>query len=195
MTSTSDLRQHLSKFISPTPAEWRAFESKLRIRHLLKDQVYLAEGDVCRRIGIVMSGSVRMFYLIKGEERCKDFQFEGQFTGSIASLVTEQPAKFSVAALEDTTMFEISRDDFFGLCDKYKTWERFGRLYIQQMFIYKEKREASLLFDSSLTRYESLLREQPVHAQRIPLKYLASYLGIKPESLSRIRKTIAKRKT
>ena len=191
---TALIRSLLAPYITPTKTEWNAFTSKLKERHLIKDELYLAEGDICKHISLVTHGGVRMFYDVKGEELCKDFQFEGQFSGSIASLITQQPSKFSIAALEDTTLAEITYEDLFGLFDKYKVWERFGRLYITKSFMYKELREASLLCDSSTTRYENLLREQPQHAQRIPLKYLASYLGIKPESLSRIRRTIASRK-
>lgn len=186
------LKSSIFKLIQPTEIEWNAFTSKLTKRQLAKDEIYLSEGDICRKIGFVTRGGLRMFYNIKGHEACKDFQFEGQFTGSIASLVTNQPSKFSIATLEDTTLLEISSNDLLNLYDEYKVWERFGRLYVQMMFIYKEKREASLLFDSSTVRYTNLLNELPQHIQRIPLKYLASYLGVKPESLSRIRKEISK---
>lgn len=158
---------------------------------MAKDEVYLHEGETCRKICLVTKGAVRMYYNIKGEERCKDFQFEGQFSGSLASMLTKTPSKFSIAALEDTTLIEILGDDLAYLFDNYKVWERFGRVYLTISFLYKEKREASLLFDSSTTRYENLLAEQPQHIQRIPLKHLASYLGIKPESLSRIRRDVA----
>ena len=184
----------VTPFVTPTKTEWKAFTAKLKERHLRKDEVYLAEGDVCKQMALVTHGGLRMFYNIKGEELCKDFQFEGQFSGSIASLVSQKPSKFSIAALEDTTMVEINGQDLFNLFDKYPVWGRFGRLYLTKSFMYKELREASLLCDSSTTRYENLLREQPQHAQRIPLKFLASYLGIKPESLSRIRRTLASRK-
>lgn len=185
-----DIRKTLGRLVDFTDTEFEAFSTRLKARYLAKDEMYLAEGTVCRKIGLVTSGSLRMFYNIRGEERCKDFQFEGQFTGSIESLFSQQPARFSIAALEDTSLLEISRQGLQYLFDTYKAWERFGRLYMEQMFMYKEKREASLLFDSSTTRYENLLRDQPQHTHRIPLKYLASYLGIKPESLSRIRKKI-----
>ncbi|MEJ0033293.1 MAG: Crp/Fnr family transcriptional regulator [Bacteroidota bacterium] len=191
MTSLDIFRNQISQWVQPTNDEWNAFASKLNERHLSKDEIYLKEGDISRRIGFVTQGCLRMYYTINGEELCKDFQFEGDFTGSSASMATQQPSKFSIAALEDTTIVEISADDMRTLFDQFKVYERLGRLYMTRMFIYKEKREASLLFDSSTTRYENLVREQPTHAQRIPLKYLASYLGIKAESLSRIRKKIA----
>lgn len=193
MTNSFDLRKQLTQYISLTDEELAAFESKLQPRHLGKDEIYLAEGSICKKVALVTKGGLRMFYNIRGEERCKDFQFEGQFTGSMYSLLTGLPSKFSIAALEDTSILEISRQDLFNLYDTYKVWERFGRVYSERMFIYKEQRETSLLFDSSTTRYENLLKEQPHLAHRVPLKHLASYLGIKPESLSRIRKTIMNR--
>lgn len=191
--NTTSLRTLISQAINPTNAEWKAFASILSERQLAKDEIYLNEGHTCRKMALVTKGAVRMYYNIKGEERCKDFQFEGQFTGSLASLITQTPSKFSIAALEDTTIVEFNGSDLNALYDKYKVWERFGRIYITKGFLYKEQREASLLFDSSTTRYENLMREQPQHIQRIPLKHLASYLGIKPESLSRIRKNVAKK--
>lgn len=186
-----DIQALLSPLINPSPKEWNAFSSKLKQRHLAKDEVYLHEGETCRKVCLVTKGALRMYYNINGDERCKDFQFEGQFSGSLASMITQTPSKFSIAALEDTTLSEINATDLDNLYNKYKAWERFGRLYITQNFLYKEKREASLLFESSTTRYENLLSEQPEHIQRIPLKHLASYLGIKPESLSRIRRNVA----
>lgn len=188
----SHLRTTLSTHVKFSDAEWSDFESRLLEKSLKKDELYLSEGQVSKKVGLVTSGGVRMFYRIRGEEYCKDFQFEGQFTGSIESLFSQRPARFSIAALEDTTLLELSKPDLDYLFDTYKNWERFGRLYAEGLFVYKEKREASLLFDSSTTRYENMLRDQPQHMHRIPLKYLASYLGIKPESLSRIRKKISK---
>ncbi len=184
------LRSFISRWVQPTDAEWEAFASKLRERRLAKDQVYLSAGDVCRKVGFIVKGATRMYYHINGQQRSKDFQFEGAVTGSIYSLTTGQPSKFSIAALEDTVLLEIPRDELLGLYDQYKIWEKWGRLYVSAMFMYKEQREASLLFDTSTERYLALLREQPDHTRRIPQKHLASYLGIKPESLSRIRKSL-----
>jgi CRP/FNR family transcriptional regulator, anaerobic regulatory protein len=185
------LYRYITQWVQPEELEWKAFVSGGRLRTLGKDELYLKEGEVCRKLGFIISGAVRMFYTIEAEERCKDFQFEGQFTGSLYSLISQQPSRFSVVALEETQLFEISQEHLSSLYDQYKIWERFGRLYMEQAFLYKENRETSLLFDSSSVRYEKLLQQQPYHLQRIPQKYLASYLGITPESLSRIRKNLS----
>jgi len=185
------LERLVRQWIQPTIEEWEAFCNCLEERTIKKNEVYLAEGAVCHKSAFVAQGSFRMYYLIEGEERCKDFQFEGQFTGSLYSLLTGNPALFSISAMEDSLLLELSRDNLFTLYDQYKIWERFGRIYMEQLFIYKEKREASLLFETAAARYQNMLMQQPQHLQRIPQKYLASYLGIKPESLSRLRRQFA----
>ncbi len=178
----------ISRFVNPNENEWHDYFSRSRLKVVKKNDLYLREGEYGKKIGLVVKGAFRMFYTIKDEERCKDFQFEGQFTGSLYSFLSKQPSLFSVAAMEDSYLLEMSNDNLTDLFDRYKVWERFGRLYLEQLFLYKERREASLLFDLSTSRYEKLLKEKPALLQRIPQKYIASYLGIKPESLSRIRK-------
>ena len=178
----------IEKLVTPTHEEWMFFESLFVERKLDKNKIYLDEGDVCGKIGFVINGSFRMYYRVEGEEICKDFQFENQFIGSLASLLTGEPSAFTVEAMEKAEIFEISKSKLHQAYDQYKVWERFGRKYAELLFIYKEKRETSFLLDSPLVRYQKLQQQHPDHIQRIPQKYLASYLGIKPETLSRIRK-------
>jgi CRP-like cAMP-binding protein len=139
-------------------------------------------------VGFVAQGLFRMVYLVDGEERTKDFQSEGQFTGSLASLLIGTPARFSVVAMEPSVLLEIRRERLFELSDHYPVWDRMRRNYAEQLFLYKEAREASLLLDSPDARYLQFLRERPDLLQRSPLKHIASYLGVTPEALSRIRR-------
>jgi hypothetical protein len=89
--------------------------------------------------------------------------------------------------MEDTALYTIARKDLFSLYDNYPSMQKLGRLSMEHMFIRKEMREASFLLDSAELRYRKLLAQYPQIQQRVPLKYLASYLGIKAETLSRIR--------
>lgn len=154
----------------------------------MKNECLVREGELASNIAFIYKGCFRMFSFVDGEERCKDFQAEGQFTGSLYSFISGKPALFSVAALENSEVLEIPKHKLNLLFDSYKTWERFGRLYVEQIFLYKEQREFTLLFENASSRYASFIKMHPEWAQRIPLKYIASYLGVKPESLSRIRK-------
>jgi CRP-like cAMP-binding protein len=99
-----------------------------------------------------------------------------------------RPALFSVAAVEASEVLEITREKLLAVYDQYPVWDRFGRKYLEQLFLYKEAREAALLTQSARERYEDLLKNQPHLLARLPLKYISSYLGVKPESLSRLRK-------
>jgi CRP-like cAMP-binding protein len=175
--------------IDPSPEEWKAFYSCFRVRVIEKNQLYFQAGQVAAHLAFVAKGCFRMYYMIDGEERCKDFQSEGQFTGSLYSALSGNPALFSVAAIETSEILEIPIAELQRLYDKYKVWERFGRLYLEQAFLYKEKREAAFINELASERYQNFIKEHPGWAQRIPQKYIASYLGIKPESLSRIRRS------
>ncbi len=178
----------VNRFVHPTVEEWTAFYSRFSQRQVKKNELLLSQGQVSHKIYYISQGCFRMFHFVNGEERCKDFQTEGQFTGSLYSFVSHKPALFYIAAVEKSEILEITREQLNYLFDNYKVWERFGRLYVEQIFLYKEQREAALLNQLAPYRYSNFLKDHPQWAQRIPLKYIASYLGIKPESLSRIRK-------
>lgn len=176
------------KYVHPEEDEWTEFYSCFTSMEINKGKLLLEEGQIAEKISFVCKGCFRMYYFIRGEERCKDFQTEGQFTGSLYSFVSKKPALFNVAAIEKSEVLEISRENLIYLYDKYKIWERFGRLLLEQAFLYKEQREAALLNETAQNRYLNFIKAYPDWAQRIPQKYIASYLGVKPESLSRIRR-------
>lgn len=178
----------VNEYVHPTGEEWSNFYSRFAWREIAKNEMLLSQGQVAHKMAYISRGCFRMFHYVNGEERCRDFQTEGQFTGSLYSFVSHKPALFNVAAVEHSEILEITRDQLNNLFDRYKVWERFGRLYLEHIFLYKEQREAALLNDPAPYRYSNFLKDHPDWAQRIPLKFIASYLGVKPESLSRIRK-------
>jgi CRP-like cAMP-binding protein len=188
-----NLRNMVDKLVQPDTEAWNAFVAKIRLRNLKKKEHYLREGEICNKVGFINKGCVRMYFLVDGEEICKDLQFENAFTGSLASLMLRKPAFFNIAAIEDTVLLEIQYTDLMELYERYPCWQKFGRLAAEALFIRKELREASFLKDSPEERYAKLLTEQPMVIQRVPLHYIASYLGMKPETLSRIRKKMAQR--
>lgn len=182
-----ELKTFFSRFVELEEGAWDAFSEILTPRVLKRKEHFLTQGEICKKLGFIARGSVRVYFMVETEEITKDFNFENSFCGSYASFSLQQPSRFNVVAMEETTLYTIGREDLYRLFDKYSSIQKIGRLSIENMFIRKELREASFLLDSAQKRYESLLAQDPGIVNRVPLKYLASYIGVKAETLSRIR--------
>jgi CRP-like cAMP-binding protein len=183
-----ELRRYLELVVPHEEEAWQAMRSILKAKHLGRHEHFLVQGGICRHLGFITEGYVRLYYLVGDEEITKDFNFENEFCGSYASFISEQPARFNVMAMEPVRLYPIPRNILLMLYETYSCWQKLGRINMERMFVKKEQREASFLLDSPEKRYEKLVKESPKWIQRIPLKYLASYLGMAPETLSRIRK-------
>lgn len=187
------LRAFIEQRIPLTNEEWESFESVLQFRQLKRKELFLREGQVCRQIGFIQKGYVRLYYIVDGEEVTKDFNFENFFCGSQASFSLQQPSRFNVVAMEDVELYCFGRDDLNRLFDQHAGLQKLGRVWMETMFIRKELREASFLLDSAEQRYYNLLQNDDQMLRRVPLKYLASYLGMTAETLSRIRSAALKK--
>ncbi|MNE35439.1 Fumarate and nitrate reduction regulatory protein [compost metagenome] len=163
-----------------------------RSKHFDKRDFLLKAGDIEKNMWWIASGAVRMFYENDGEEIDTQFSFENTFVTSCASLLSHNPSIYSIQALENTEVLAISKENLDQFYDHSKNAERLGRLSLERQFLAKEERDRSLRADSATDRYLQLLQSQRDLAQRVPQKYIASYLGITPESLSRIRKNLVK---
>lgn len=181
------VRKYFERLTPIDDKTWTEFKSLLHTRQLKRKDHFLRQGEVCRHVGFVQEGYVRLYYLVDGEEITKDFNFEDSFCGSQASFSSQTPARFSIVAMEDCKLYVIGREDLYRMFDRFKSFERIGRLYMEYMFERKERRESAFLQDNAEKRYEDLLKEFPQIVQRVPLKYIASYLGITAETLSRLR--------
>lgn len=149
--------------------------------------ILLEEGKVADKLFLIHKGCLRLFFYNDGKDITFQFFFEGDFVASFDSLYTQQPSLFSLESIEPTELTFITKDDFYELIEENlsirkeyekKLIERF-RVY-QQLFLSRIK-------NTPQQRYEELLKEYPKVIQRIPQHYIASYLGITPVSLSRIR--------
>ena len=187
ITSIDHIRNFFESIVPLTDEEYDAIQSILSYKKLRRKEYFLKQGQVCRHLGLIIKGYVRLFYLVDGEEVTKDFNFENWICGSYASFSTKQPSRFNIIAMEDCELYLIGREDLYRLFDLYPNIQKMGRLQIEKMFIYKELRESSFLLDSAEERYRNLAEQYPGILQRVPLKYLAYYMGITPETISRIR--------
>jgi CRP-like cAMP-binding protein len=144
-------------------------------------------GHTCKTIYFVKSGVVRIYYFKDDVDITESFEFENSFVARAESLFTGKPSKKAIEAIEDTTLIAIDSVKLFSLFDKYPDLERLFRKIIETSYVNTVNRIESLQFHTAEERYNSLLKENPDVLKRVPLKYIASYLGITQVSLSRIR--------
>ena len=164
-----------------------------RSRKIKKGDFFNRQNVVCRDLGIVCNGIFRVYYIDpnSNEEKNVFFFSEKQFIVSFRSFIYQYPCNYFIEALEDSEIMYIQYTDLQLLYDRSKDWERFGRLLAERFFNYSQSRAEELLFLTHEERYLLLKREQANIFERIHSYHLASYLGIKMPSLSRIRKRLS----
>jgi CRP-like cAMP-binding protein len=160
-----------------------------RERSIGVSEHFIQAGEVPDKIAYVLSGLFRYVYINdKGDEFTKGIIPENTFLSSYSAMVKGKPSYFSIEALEQSEILEISWDAFSMLMEKDLFWIKFMLKFLEKGFITKEKRERDLLLRDAETRYRNFLAEYPGMELRLKQGIIASYLGIKPETLSRIRK-------
>ena len=152
---------------------------------------FIRAGEIPIKIAFVSKGLFRYVYTNdKGDEFTKAIMPENNFISSYSAMALIKPSYFSIEALEDSQLLEICWSDFILLQKDDIFWVKFLLKFIEKGYIVKEKRERDLLLLDAETRYKNFLAEYPGMDQRVKQGIIASYLGIQPETLSRIRKKI-----
>jgi CRP-like cAMP-binding protein len=181
----------VSSICNFTSAELDELCSLFKPVTLKKNGYFLKEGEICRRLAFLHKGMVRFFHLRDRIEQTSDFCFDNTFITGYHSLITGLPSDTSIQALEECAMLEISYETLFKLYKKNPKYERIGRIIAENNFLTMRRHLLSLLNDSAEKRYRNLLDRAPHFVQRISLLYIASYLGISPETLSRVRRKLS----
>jgi CRP/FNR family transcriptional regulator, anaerobic regulatory protein len=187
------LRKYFEKFIALTDEEWNAFSGKLQRKQLPARAFLLQQGEVCSFVAFVELGAFRFFYNRDGEERITAFFFAGDSVSNYRSFLTGMPSHHMIESLHDSVFWIIQKKDLHELFDTYPKLDRLGRYIAEKLYLTVARRLDSFLFDPPEKRYDDLLRRNSRLLQDVPQFMLASYLGIKPESLSRIRKRKTKK--
>ena len=152
-----------------------------------KKQLVLKEGQVAHKMYFIEKGCVRGYYLKEGQEVNSWFMKEGDFVISIVSFYTKLPSEEIIETLEESLLWSISRQNLERLYLQYPAFNLVGRLLTEKYYVLSEQRTQSLRKETADERYRNLLAAFPDISNRVPLKYIASYLGISPETLSRLR--------
>lgn len=184
-------RKQLEKFVVFTDEEWSVFVSHLKLQTVKKKDHVIETGQICKEIGFIVSGSVRFYHVKDGQEITNYFCLDHEFVSSYRSFIQQLPGYTNIQALEDTLLITFTNQDLQQLLANPLTaykMERFGRLIAEYLICCYEDRVISFITQTPEERYIKLLESNSRLLQRIPQHYLATYLGITPVSLSRIRK-------
>jgi CRP/FNR family transcriptional regulator, anaerobic regulatory protein len=184
----------LSQFISLDKSEQDVFISKLIVKRYKKKELILQEGEVCKYAYFINHGCLRYYYNVDGQENTAQFFFENGWYTDYDSFLTGKPTKQNIEALEKSDILLLSVKDLQQLYGEIPKFERFGRMMAENAFLGIRHRSELLENQTAEERYLTLMKERPKVFERIPQHYIASYLGIKPPSLSRIRKRILEKK-
>jgi CRP-like cAMP-binding protein len=185
------LIQTIRKYIPFSPADEAVARRVFHQRLYKKGDHLLAEGEICRHIVFIESGLVRYYINKDGEERTTYFNKEGEFVCLYTSFLPQSPSTMNIQALEDCSVWTVSFDGIQQFYKEVTYGERFGRMAIEDVFVSAIAQIASFYTDTPEIRYQKFLLDYPDIVQRIPQYYIASYVGVKPQSLSRIRKRLS----
>jgi len=185
-----DLHQTLSKFGKVSNEELQAVADKLQVLNLKKNDFFVKEGDIANYVAFVRSGYLRIYFNHEGEESTRDISSIHSFVTAFASFIAKTPSFEVVRAITNCELLIIHRDDLNRLYKQFPALGSIGRRIMEEMFVRMQKRMYSLLTLNAETRYRNLLKEKPDFIQNIPLQFIASYLGITSQSLSRLRRSI-----
>ncbi|OJJ16864.1 hypothetical protein BKI52_32625 [marine bacterium AO1-C] len=189
--SYPNFKKYIESKVSLTKADWEIIQDVAEEQTFDANTMILEAGKVCRYLYYLNNGLLRYFDWIDGEEKTKFFTFPHQLFTSQQSFPNQSPSQENIQTLESSQVLAIPFNQVQLLFEHVKCWSLFIRTVILEVSLDTESLLRASQNQTAEERYKTLLNDSPEYLQRIPLKYLASFLGIAPESLSRIRKKVA----
>ncbi|MBB3697714.1 cyclic nucleotide-binding domain-containing protein [Flammeovirga yaeyamensis] len=187
-----DLKNHLQSFNLLTDVEIDDFIQQTSTKIIKKGDFFIKEGVISKEVGFINKGFFRSYYYNSNEEEVTYcFRFEKTFISAYTSLLSQQPSVENIQALTDVELNIIPRDLMIHLEKSNVNWLRLFKYFTEQEYMEMEKRIFLLQKETAEKKYEDLLIHHPEYLQKIPLNYLASYLGITQRHLSRIRNSMS----
>lgn len=180
----------INQFVDFEQKELDAMLHVVEFIQLKRNEIFIHEGEIADKIAFTNRGYLRVYYHHNGEEITRDITPLHSFATALPSFVSEKPSFEIISAITDCELIIIKKADLENLYQSFPKWERLGRRIIEEMFVESQRRIYSFITETAETRYNRLLRQYPDMIRQVPLKYIADFLGIKLQSLSRLRKNI-----
>ena len=189
----SQLTETINDIVPLTNEERDMIENAYKTIVVSKGELWVEQGKRCEQVGFLESGKLWFYYIDDdGIDVTCYFSTAGEFLSSFTSFLTNSPAKENVEAIEDSVMRVINSQELETLSEKVPKMNVFRRINAENLFITMEKRVFMLQSQTAFERYEKMLKESPEIVHSVPLHYTASFLGITPQHLSRIRKEMTR---
>jgi CRP/FNR family transcriptional regulator, anaerobic regulatory protein len=184
----TQLKEFLLFFADFSDEELEQAQGFFHPKKMKKGEFLTTPGEIAYECGFVLKGCFRVFYLVDGKESTRFLGCENIFISSVPSFTTQKPSIEYVEALENAELLMMSYQDLQKMYELSPKWERMVRILAEYSYNEQQKRIYSLIAHSAQQRYEDLTKSRPDLIQRVPQYIIANYLGISPETLSRIRK-------
>jgi CRP-like cAMP-binding protein len=185
----SELQQYIQSYFPVSKEDLDSIAAAFKETTLEKDDFFLREGQYCDRIAFIRSGLIRIYRLTEdGREVTQWISTPGYFVTDLASFVFDAPGRWNIQALSDCSLFSIDRASYHAIAKSVPKWPELDKHFIARCFILLEERVFRHLHLSAEDRYRELMEQNPELFNQVPLQYLASMMGMTPETLSRLRK-------
>jgi len=184
------VKKFVSKLVALSEEEWQAAFPLIETRLLKKNDFFVREGEIARYIAFTQNGYLRVFYNHDGNEITRDISPLHTFVTALPSFVSQTPSFEIIQAITDCELLVIHRENLENLYNAYINWQKVGRRVMEEMFVENQTRVYAFITQTAETRYKEMMKKFPDIFLYVPLQYIASYLGITSQSLSRLRKSI-----
>lgn len=186
----TELEQYINSYFGLNQQDLKKIASSFKPCTYKKGDYFLKSGDVCEQLSFVQSGILRVFIELPDKEVTQWISTKGYFISELSSFIFATPSRFHIQALTDTEIYTISKADYNRISEQIPTWPVLEKLFITRCFSMMEDRIFSHLSMSAEERYAHFFNQNKELFNQVPLQYLASMLGMTPETFSRIRKKL-----
>ena len=187
----------INSVVQLSEKEWSLIKNSINLIHLNKGDLFVGNATICNKMGFVQKGIARVYYIAEGKEYTSYFntQERNQIICAFSSFISRKPSYEIIQAITDCEIFIISYEALQNLYETSASFQKLGRLTVEQNYVASIRRIYDYQHKSARDRYIDLLKKYHSSVNFIPQHYIASYLGITPESLSRLRKQLVSKGT
>ncbi len=184
----NELEHYIQTYFGVRNDDIQIIEKLFTVTYLQKGEFYLVQEKYCQKLSFLKSGLMRVYANAEDKEVTQWISNDGSFITDLSSLIFETPSRFNIQALSDTELYTIHKENYLKIGSLVPRWHELEKLFIAKCFTMLEDRMFRHLSMSAEDRYDYFFNQNPTLFNQVPLQYIASMLGMTPETFSRIRK-------